>query len=245
LALAVETLRTAKVFDEDIADFVRQFTSPDALAIARRRQAHYDADIKTAVDTIKLIENGILPALKGNTPLLTTLVMELQTAEQQAGLVWDLETLRLLERKYGPDSAKLNALEVLAAYLLQRSPAFGVDAGGRPGPLEAIVAYAPSYISRADDRMRLIGVAEIGIRQYIFAQGWGTGSGRWAWLKPGFASYGLAWAGASDDPLTPPWQGASRVGGFFSWGDIKVAVLTGDDARFLVTQQIQLIPWVF
>lgn len=245
LAAAVETLRTARVLDEDIATFVRQFTSPDALAIARRRQPHYDADIKTAIDTIKLMENEFLPGIGGGTPTLEALVMELSKAERETGLKWDIETLRRLERKYGPGSAKLNGLEVLAAYALQGSPAFGVDAGGRPGPLEAVLAYAPSYISRSDEKMRLIGVAEIGLRHYIFSPGWGNSSGRWAWVKPGYASYGVAWAGASDDPLTPPWQGAARVGAFFGWGDIKAAWLLGDDRRFLVTQQFQLIPWVF
>lgn len=244
-AVAVETLRNAGVLDQEIGTFVRRFISPDAIALAHRRQRQYTIEIKTAIDTIKGLTNTVFPSLGDDAPALTGMVSELQDAEQDAGLKWDLETLRRLERKYGPDSAKLNGLEVLAAYGLQRWSPFGVDAGGRPGPLEVVLAYAPSYISRSDEKMRLIGVAEVGLRHYIFASGWGTGAGRWAWLRPGYSSYGLAWAGGSDDPLTPPWKGSSRVGAFVGWGEIKVAWLATGDQRILVTQQLQLIPWVF
>jgi hypothetical protein len=107
------------------------------------------------------------------------------------------------------------------------------------------MAYSPSYISRSDDKMRLVGVAEIGLRQYFFASSWGSGSGPTSWLRPRYMSYGVAWAGRSDDPLTPPWKGDSRLGAFLGWGQLKVAWLAGDDQRVLVTQQFQLIPWVF
>lgn len=245
LAGAIETLRSARVLDEDIATFVRHFISPDAVALAHRRQGVYRTDIKTAIDAIKGLANSILPPLGGVTPALRAHVLELQTAEHTLGLEWDLDTLRRLERKYGPGSAKLNGLEVLGAYGLQRLPAFGVDGNGRPGPLEAVLAYSPSYITRSGEKMRLAGVAEIGLRHYFFSEAWGTGSGRWAWLRPGYSSYGLAWAGRSDDPMTPPWQGSSRFGAFLGWGQIKVAWLGGADQRLLVTQQLQLIPWVF
>jgi hypothetical protein len=171
------------------------FTSPDAVALAHRRQRHYNSDIKTAIDTIKALTNGILPQFCEVPRDLDAAVGELQDAELRTGLTWDLETLRRLERKYGPDSAKLNGLEVLVAYGVQRFPKFGLDATGRPGPLEAVLAYAPTYITRSDDQMRLTGVAEIGLRHYFFKEGWGTGH-RQARLAPsGFSSFGLAWSG--------------------------------------------------
>jgi hypothetical protein len=245
LTTALATLRDARVLDQKIPTFVREYTSPDAIALAHRRQHQYSPEIKTAIDTIKGVANGVLAGTGGLTPALNDAVVQLQDAEQKAGLVWDLETLRLLERKYGPGSAKLNGVEVAAAYLLQRQPVFGVDAGGRPGPFEAILAYSPSYITRSAGKMRLVGVGEVGLRQYFFRQGWGTGSGRLAWLRPGYASYGMAVTGGSDDPLRPPWQGSPRFGAFFGWGVLKAAWTGGHDQRFLVTQQFQLIPWVF
>ena len=242
---AIETLRKANVLDEDITEFFTRFTSPDAVALAHRRQLRYTTDIKPAIDAIKAFNNAVLPSMGGPPAEFETMVAELQDAQMRSRLAFEIETLRLLERKYGPGSAKLNGLEVLAAYGLQRLPVFGVDPSGRPGPLEAVLAYSPSYITRSSDRMRLTGVAEIGLRQYFFRQAWGTGTGTWAWLRPGYSSYGLAWAGRSDDPLRPPWQGSSRFGAFVGWGQLKVAWLGGAGQRVLVTQQIQLIPWVF
>jgi hypothetical protein len=93
--------------------------------------------------------------------------------------------------------------------------------------------------------MRLIGVGEAGLREYFFRLGWGEGSGRFAFLRPGYASYGMAVTGASDDPLRPPWQGSPRFGVFVGWGAIKAAWIGGSERRFLVTQQFQLIPWAF
>ena len=246
VADAAETLRQADLLDQEITDFFKQFTSPDAVARAHRRQWRYTTGIKGAVDAIKALNNGVLPALGVDPPAdLETMVGELQDAQNASRLRFELETLRLLERKYGPGSAKLNGLEVLAAFGLQRLPAFGVSPDGTPGPLEAVLAYSPSYITRSDDKMRLTGVAEVGLRHYFFGQAWGSGTGKWAWVRPRYSSYGLAWAGRSDDPLTPPWQGSSRFGAFVGWGAIKVAWLGGADQRLLVTQQIQLIPWVF
>lgn len=245
VAHAVDTLRKAGVLQEDITEFFERFTNPDATARAHRRQARYRAEIKSAIDAIKGLNNAVLDDVGGPPADLDAMVRELELARNSSLLEFELETLRLLERKYGPGSAKLNALEVVAAYGLQRLPSFGVSRAGRPGPLEAVLAYSPSYLTRSGDRMRLAGVAEIGLRHYFFGEAWGTGSGKWAWVRPRYSSYGLAWAGRSDDPLTPPWQGASRFGAFVGWGEIKVAWLGGDDQRLLVTQQIQLIPWVF
>lgn len=245
LRTATATLRDARVLDEDITEFVERYVSPDAVALAHRRSSRYRPGVAAAIDTIKQVKVLLERASVATLEFLAT-VRELQVAEQTERLNWDLESLRRLERKYGPDSAKLNGIEVLLAYVLQRSPAFGVNASGRPGPLELVFAYVPAYVTRSDEKMRLIGVAEIGLRQYFFKQGWGDGSGRLAWLKPGYMSYGVAWSSRSDDPLTPPWRGQSkRFGAFVGWGSLKVAWLGGKDQRILVTQQFQLMPWVF
>ena len=157
LSTALATLRDARVLDQEIPTFVREYTSPDAIALAHRRQHQYTPAIKTAIDTIKGVANGLLAPGGGLTPELTNAVVQLQDAEQKAGLVWDIETLRLLERKYGPGSAKLNGVEVGAAYLTQRWAAFGVNKGGRPGPFEVVLAYFARVhhpIGRRDEARR-------------------------------------------------------------------------------------------
>jgi hypothetical protein len=242
---AIHTLTNAGVLEEEISTFFNRLQSPDAKKLARRRQQHFTVELKPAMDTLKGIANTVLVDLNAVSDDVRRTVNEYQGLEQKAGLAWNLETLRLLERKYGPNSAKLNGVEVAAAFALQRVPGFGVDAKGRPQPFEAILAYAPSYISYSDDNMRVMGVAEIGLRTYIFKKGWGKSGGRWAWLRPGYTSYGVAWTSNSDDPMRPPWQGDSRFGAFFGWGEMKMAWIVGDDRRFLVTQQFQIVPWVF
>jgi hypothetical protein len=243
LRTATVTLTTAGVLEHDIGAFAKQYVTPDALALARRRQGQFTDDIVVAIDTIKQVTSSILPS-SVLTQELRDRVNALQVPGIEAGQQWNLETLRRLERKYGPKSAKLNGIEVVAAYLLQRNAAFGVDATGRPGPFEVICAYGPTYLTRSDDKMRVVGVAEVGLRQYIFKENWG-GTGRFAFLRPGYLSYGMAVSGRDDDPMRPPWQGASRFGAFFGWGAMKVAWLGGDDQRVLITQQFQLLPFIF
>jgi len=243
---ATVTLTSAGVMDEELADFVNRYTRPDAVALARRSQSRYTGDITGAVLTVKRIF-AFLPAGAKNEPVLNKIVLELSAAEIAASMQWDAEVLRRLARKYGPGSAKLNGAETLVAYALQRTPGFGLDSKtGYPGPLEVVAAYTASYLTRSDDKMRLVSAAEFGLRRYFFRDSWGTGSGRLAWLRPGFMSLGVAVASASDDPLTSPFQGQARVGPFFGWGDMKIAVLlTGSNRRVLVTQQFQIVPWVF
>jgi hypothetical protein len=244
LTMATTTLEDSEVLDEDLTEFATRYTYLDAVGLAHRRTARYRPDVAEAIRTIKqvkvFLENRKLAPIE-----FVARVTELQLAEQKARLAWDMESLRRLERKYGPGSAKLNALEVGAAYLLQRTSAFGINDQGRPGPFEAVIAYVPAYLSQSEGKVRLIGVAETGLRQYIFKNGWGSVSGRLAFLKPAYLSYGLAWSSQSDDPMQRPWHGASRSGVFFGWGSLKVAVLRGDGTRFLITQQFQLVPWVF
>lgn len=243
---AKTSLTAAGVMEEELEDFVVRYARPDVVALARRSQSRYAGDVGSAVTTVKRIF-AFLPGDVKNQPSLNTIVLELEAVETSASMKWDEEVLRRLARKYGPGSAKLNGLETLAAYALQRTPGFGLDSTtGYPGPLEVVASYSASYLTRSDDKMRLVSAAEVGLRRYFFNEAWGSSSGRLAWLRPSYMSFGVALSGASDDPLTSPFQGESRVGPFFSWGDIKMAYLvTGPDKRFLITQQFQVIPWVF
>ena len=244
LATATKTLEDAQVLDEDLTQFASRYAKVDPVGLARRRTARYRPDVAAAINTIKRVKNFLEPLKLASTELVA-IVTDLQDADEGHASPGISNRCACSSGMYGPGSAKLNGLEVLAAYLLQGTPAFGINAQGRPGPFEAVIAYVPAYFSRSDDKLRLIGVAEIGLRQDIFKNGWGFGTGRFAFIKPGYLLYGAAWAGRSDEPMQPPWEGASQVGAFFGWGSLKVAVLGGADKRFLITQQFQLVPWVF
>ena len=243
LDAAIVTLTDAGVMEEELADFVTKYTRPDLVAIARRSQARFAGDITASVQSVK----QVFQLVPGNDPALTTIVLELEGAETESSMKWDAEVLRRLERKYGPGSAKLNAVEAVFAYGLQGVKGFGLDSRtGYPGPFEFIAAYSAAYLTKAEDKASLLSAAEVGLRHYFFQKSWGSGSGRLAFLKPAFMSFGMAVAGESNDPLTSPFQGKSRYGAFFGWGDMKVAYLfTGTDKKFLFTQQVQIIPWVF
>jgi hypothetical protein len=245
---ATITLESAGVLDEQLASFVSRYTRPDPIAIARRSQARFTGDVRGAVKSVKLVWAELSTAAKAE-PTLNTIVLELNGAEADSGMQWNQEILRRLARKYGPGSAKLNALETVAAYGLQRVGAkgFGVNATtGYPGPLEVVAAYTATYLTRSDDKTRLVSAAELGLRRYFFRESWGTGSGRLAWLRPSYMSFGVAIAGDSDEPLSSPFSGKQRYGGFLGWGDMKVAYLMmGSNKRLLITQQLQVIPWVF
>jgi hypothetical protein len=245
LVKARAALEAANVLDEPIDAFVQRYASPGALALARRNGDRHRADVGDAIDTLKAYANTVLPLASVPVPeTLSQPVAILQNAENDAGLTLDRQALQRFERKYGPNSAKLNALETLTAYLLQRVPAFGIRQDG-PGPLEAVLSYSAAYLTHGDEEMRLVSVAELGLRTYIFADGWGTGRGRLSFLRPGYVSYGVAVTGESNEPLQSPFQGRARIGGFFGWGELKAAFLLRGDKRLLVTQQVQIIPWVF
>lgn len=242
---AKRTLTDANVLDEELSAFVASYTRPDLLALAHRNQHRFVTDVSPAVTTVKQLFT-LLPLAAQTTEPLRSIALELMKAETTESMQWDFEVLRRLERKYGPGSAKLNGVEVLLSYVLQGTHAFGINRQtGYPGPFEAVLAYSAAYVTRADDDMRLVSVAEIGLRHYMFGKGWG-GPGRLAALiRPRYVSAGLALSGESDDPLASPLQGASRYGAFFGWGESKVAYLGGDNKRLLFTQQVQIIPWLF
>jgi hypothetical protein len=245
LLKAREALGDAGVLSEPVDEFVRRYASPGALTLAHRNGDRHRAAVGEAIDTLKFLANTGFPLSSIPVPeALSGPIARLQDAENDAGLTLDREALRRFERKYGPGSAKLNGVETLLAYGLQRIPAFGVGLDG-PGPLEAIASYSAAYLTYSAEQARLVSVAEFGLRTYIFAAGWGTGRGRLSWLKPRYLSYGMSVAGQPDEPMQSPLAGNARIGGFFGWGELKAAFLLRGEKRLLVTQQVQIIPWVF
>ena len=71
---------------------------------------------------------------------------------------------------------------------------------GRPGPLEAVAAYAPVYLTHSDNQWRMVGAFEGGLRWYLFGEKWGSGAGRLQFLRPAYSSFGLAVT--SRDPMS-------------------------------------------
>jgi hypothetical protein len=239
---AKRALTEADVLDEEIAAFVSRYTRPDAMALAHRSQKRFDAGVSPAVTTVKQLFT-LLPAAAQTAEPLRSVALELQTAETASSMNWDFEILRRLERKYGPGSARLNGAEVLLSYALQGTSAFGIDSTTRyPGPFEPVLAYSVAYLTRSEESMRVVSVAELGLRRYIFKDGWG-GGGRLGFIRPRYLSAGMSLSGETDEPLS--FRGDTRFGAFFGWGELKVAYLGGANKRVLFTQQFQIIPWVF
>jgi hypothetical protein len=106
-----------------------------------------------------------------------------------------------------------------------------------------VASYVPTYLPIGDGKARTVTVAELGLRSYIWREGWGGREG--GVLRPGYLSFGVALAGDDAPALAVPFRDSWRLGGFVGWGDAKVAVIGGGQPRVLVTRQVQLIPWTF
>lgn len=161
-------------------------------------------------------------------------------------LAQNLGKLRRYEQKFGPRSPRLNGVEAVANYFAQIVPWFGPDENGWPGPLEIVASYDTAYLTVADRQPDLVSTAGFGIRCYLFADGWGEADGLVGMLKPAYFSLGALFAPEEDGALLWPWDGGEpRVGGFVTWGEVKLAYVGGDDARFMVSREFQAIPWLF
>ena len=173
---------------------------------------------------------------------------ELEKIEKSGALKRNMNILANFERKYGPESAKLNLAEALInCYLLRGIGAFSMQPDGNPGPWEVILAYTTSYFTYEkkaveSNNLLLISAAEAGLRYYVFSNNWG----RLNIIRPNYISFGMLIAGENNGFFRNPFKGEKRYGAFLGWGDIKAAyLLTGDDKRFLVNRQFQLIPTLF
>lgn len=155
------------------------------------------------------------------------------------------EMLHRFERKYGPDAPPRNAAEVVLNFGAQWLPVFRSNSEGWPSRFEMIASYVPTYlrVPLSDGESGAVTVVEVGARAYIWKQGWGGKDG--GVLRPGYISFGAVVAGERDGALTSPAKGASRFGAFVGWGDAKVAVIGGSNARLLVTRTFHIVPWAF
>jgi len=237
-----------------VRQIIGDVQTPSFLAVSRRRQSDYafgiDSTSATTLTRIRQITNvSLRPVLRtkvgaDSARRVLAAFDSLHEAKLNLSLATSMEKLRRYERKFGPGSAQLNIVEVLLSYVVQQVPGFGPNSEGWPGPLELVAAYAPAYMTVVKRDPKAVSVGEAGIRAYIFAKGWG-GSGIGGFLKPGHVSLGMAVTGEPDQALVEPWRGKARIGGFVAWGGAKVAYVGGAQSRWLVTRQLQLLPWVF
>lgn len=219
----------------------------------------WETDLNLAIDSVQMMYGflaaGNIDSITGLSQLLAEESIskelfdsidgpmeELQTRQLGIALKDKLERLRKFEIKFGPESAKLNLVEVgLNYWILGGLDWFGIDDGDTPGPLEMIAAYNTAYLTR-DAGSPLVSGAEVGVRIYVFAKGWGEGNP----LKPAYLSLGALVSGEEDGVLQFPGEGGTRIGAFAAWGSVKAAWLfIGDNNRLLLTKQFQLIPFLF
>jgi hypothetical protein len=156
-----------------------------------------------------------------------------------------LTRLARYERKLGPTSARLNGVEVLLNYAAQRwLPAFRADPLQGPSAYEVVAAYTPGYVTRSGDRPTAVSAAEFGLRRYLFSESFGQ-EGLRGLLYPTYWAGGVIAASDRNGALVGPWEGTTRLGGYVSWGSIKVAYIPNRAGRWLVSKQFQAIPFVF
>ncbi len=200
----------------------------------------------SALEDVKLfLGTFVQPLLRDHAP------PRFQSLMDPAFAIIDTQATRALEgsekrlanyeRKFGPRSVPMNALEAgLYVLVMQRVPGFGPSAECGPGPWELVAAYSPVYVTISDKTLSSTSIAEAGFRYYLFGAQWAQ-SGLKGLLRPAWFSFGAALASERDGSLRSPFQGTSRVGGFLAWGDLKLAVLGGPHPRLLVSRQFQLI----
>lgn len=199
-----------------------------------------------AIDTLAMVMAQELPRAlepivgEDSTDRLLAPLEAFNFARRNQSIAMSLEKLRRYERKFGPGSPRLNVVEVLLNYGAQWLPGFAPNREGWPGALEVVASYVPTYLTVVDGSGRAVSVAELGIRRYL----WGRDAGS-SPLNPSHVSIGLAIAGERDRVLASPWRGDPRLGAFLGWGGAKVAYVGGPENRWLITRQMQIIPWVF
>jgi hypothetical protein len=203
-----------------------------------------------ALDSLARVTLQFLPELlerrvgDDRTDSLLAPISAFNRARLTESLAQSLEKLRRYERKFGPESPKLNAGEVALNVVAQSVPPFRPSADGWPSAFEVIASYVPTYLTERDGRVQAWTVLEAGLRRYSFGEGWGDGG--WAGvIRPGHVSAGLAVVNEGAGAMGEPWRGDKRLGAFVAWGSAKVAVVGGDGPRILITRQVQVIPFVF
>lgn len=238
------------------------------LALTGRASAPVAAIARTRTNGFREAQQGILEAMGElradlRQPAIDSVVRKVlgddhtafvrvtQTAQDiTSGLARDGALARLAnyERKLGPNSARLNGVEVLLNYSAQRwVKGFRPTPLGGPRPWELVASYAPGYVplDRGTRTPVPVSVAEFGVRYYLFGKRFGR-SGLSGLVFPSYWSAGLATASEENGALVWPWRGRDRSGAFFGWGTIKFAWIDRDRrGSFLVTRQFQAIPFAF
>lgn len=244
-AMEVDYLNRVR-WDRSEFDFsgLESMTSADLVALVERTKTIVNREsVGLAAHLLVYFEGDFRKASDELCAMREFSELDLQFAFEN-----NLRSLRRYEKKFGPQSPRLNwveaGLNVLAANTIK---GFGPNGQGDPGPLEVIAAYSSSYVSRKDDQYQVTSVLEVGLRGYLFKDGWGENDGYKGMLQPGYWSIGGIMAGAEDGPLEFL-EGHKRFGLFAAWGSVKVAYLLGNDGetdRWLVSKQFQFIPTLF
>lgn len=250
LTAHLDVLRNSGMLHHTAAELAEAVAAPRLSAIARTRSGLAPPQVVVALYEVKgLRNNEVREALEAATSSaeasqILAPVTAFQLEELSISINNSIRVVRMYERKFGPNSARLNGAETILNYGLQRVRWFGPNDDGEPGPLEAIASYSPTYMSYVDGKAVMVSASEIGLRRYFFGDHWGR-RGIKGLMRPAFATLGLAVAGEKDGALQWPWQGDSRLGGFVSWGELKVAYVAGENRRLMVSRQFQIVPWVF
>lgn len=193
-------------------------------------------------EMIETVERGLDSASNRSLVRVTSTVQSLLTSAARDRA---LDRLARYERKLGPTSARLNGPEVLLNYAAQRwIPKFRADPLQGPSPWEIIASYTPGYVTRSANRVEAVSASEFGLRRYLFGDRFGQ-SGAHGLRYPSYWAAGVLTASDRNGALVWPWEGRNRVGGFVSWGSLKVAYIPDRAGAFLVTKQFQAIPFVF
>jgi hypothetical protein len=256
---AAARVSAASICDPLLTDFSLRALRGEAPAplagIARLRRGGYAAVTGTLFDAMDEFRAAVTSpearaAVRQSTDsgTVTQLVRVTETAHSLlvvAARDAALARLRRYERKLGPTSARLNAPEVLLNYAAQRwVPGFGPKPLSGPSPLELVASYVPTYATIVDRRLQAVSASEFGVRWYMFGEKFGAEGVR-GLLLPSYWSAGALVVGDRNGALVWPWDGRTRTGAFVSWGAIKVGHVGGRRGEWIVSRQIQIIPFIF
>lgn len=197
----------------------------------------------TVAELQRAMEARVPPVSDDSIDTILAPLTALHLNELEVSIAQSLEKLNRFERKYGPDSPRLNVVEVGLNYVAQWVPLFKPNTEGWPSRFEIVTSYVPLYLTVVDGKARPVTIAELGLRSYLWQRGWGGSEG--GALRPGYLSFGVAVAGDRDGAFVSPLKGTRRIGGFIGWGETKLALLGGSERRLLLTRQFQMVPWVF
>jgi hypothetical protein len=176
---------------------------------------------------------------------------ELETKILRRAQAKNAEKLRRYEIKYGPESARLNIVEVVINYALER-PSWSPLAPGEdgPNPFELVAMYTTSEFTAsrsADDKLlpHVVSGAFTGLRYYRFDIDSARRGRIKQFLSPQHLSAGAFFMGSTDHALISPFEDGHRTGGFLEWGMARAAVTVGHDWRVVVGVGKQILPYLF